>query len=347
MNQHRKQWSSLFSGLVIILIGGCSQGPSQQADVVNIYSARHYDTDQLLFDEFTEQTGIKVNLVEGKNDELLERIKNEGFNTKADVLVMVDAGRLWRAEEANLLQPTQSEVLEAKIPESLRHPEGLWFGLTRRARVIVHNKDRVKPNELSSYEDLAKPEWKGRVCVRSSNNVYNQSLLGSMIEFQGAEKTENWAKRLVGNFARDPKGGDISQIKSVAAGQCDAAIVNHYYAARLASSDKAADQDVTAKITILFPNQSDRGTHVNISGAGVVANAPHKENAIKFIEYLVSPNAQKIFADSNNEYPAVEGIKNSKIIEAYGEFKSDTVNVSAYGRNNPEALKIADRAGWK
>ncbi len=345
MGEYKNVGGYLLSALAAISLWGCSsQNSSQQAEV-NIYSARHYDTDELLYDTFTEQTGIKVNLVEGKNDELLERIKNEGGN--ADVLIMVDAGRLWRAEEANLLQPTTSTLLEEKLPDSLRHPEGLWFGLTRRARVIVYNKDRVQPDQISTYEDLAKPEWKGRVCVRSSSNVYNQSLLGSMIESQGAEETEAWAKGLVSNFARDPEGGDISQIKSVAAGQCDVAIANHYYVARLANSEKAEDQDITAKTTVVFPNQSDRGTHVNISGAGVVVNAPHKENAIKFIEYLASPSAQAVFADSNNEYPAVEGTKNSQIIETYGEFKADTVNVSAYGRNNPEALKIADRAGWK
>jgi iron(III) transport system substrate-binding protein len=346
MGNHRGAGIYFLWGVAIAL-GGCStQGGAPQAEV-NIYSARHYDTDQLLYDEFTQQTGIKVNLIEGQNDELLERIKNEGSNTKADVLVMVDAGRLWRAEEAKLLQPTSSATLEEKIPESLRHPEGLWFGLTRRARVLVYNKSRVKPNQLSTYEDLAKPEWKGRVCVRSSGNVYNQSLLGSMIESQGAEKTKAWVQGLVKNLARDPEGGDISQIQAVAAGQCDVAIVNHYYAARLANSDKAEDRDVTAKTAVLFPNQGDRGTHVNISGAGVVVNAPHKDNAVKFIEYLASPSAQTIFADSNNEYPAVAGIKNSKIIETYGEFKADTVNVSAYGRNNPEAIKIADQAGWK
>lgn len=346
MNNFRYLGVFAVSGLTALLGWSCT-GSSQSADVVTIYSARHYDTDQLLYDEFTEQTGIEVNLVEGKNDELLERIKNEGANTEADVLIMVDAGRLWRAEEANLLQPVSSEVLTANIPDSLRHPDGLWFGLTRRARVIIYNKEKVQPDQISTYEDLAKPEWKGRVCVRSSSNVYNQSLLGSMIESQGAEQTETWAKALVDNFARDPEGGDVSQIKSVAAGQCDVAIANHYYAARLANSDKAEDKDVTSKIGVLFPNQDGRGTHVNISGAGVVANAPNKENAIKFIEYLTSQSAQTVFADSNNEYPAVEGIENSTIIEEYGEFKADTVNVSAYGRNNPEALKIADRAGWK
>ncbi|MGF1603062.1 MAG: Fe(3+) ABC transporter substrate-binding protein [Thermosynechococcaceae cyanobacterium] len=337
---------SLLSGLMLIALWGCSnQKLSQQ--VVNVYSSRHYDTDQLLYDEFTQETSIKVNIVEGKDDEILERIKNEGANTQADVLVMVDAGRLWRAEKANLLQSTTSSVLDEKIPASLRHPKGLWFGLTRRARVIVYNKARVKPDEVSTYEDLAQPKWKGRVCVRSSSNVYNQSLLGSMIESQGVAKTEAWAKGLVRNLARPPEGGDSTQIKAVAAGQCDVALVNHYYAARLADSQKPEDQDVTAKISVLFPNQGDRGTHVNISGAGVVVNAPHQANAVKFLEYLVSPEAQTIFADSNNEYPVVQGIKNSKIINTYGEFKADTVNVSAYGRNNPEAIKIADRAGWK
>lgn len=346
------------TGLMFAAVG-CSQSPSGEAGgtgastsaasgkEVNVYSARHYDTDEALYDNFTKQTGIQVNVIEGKEDELLERIKSEGANSPADVFITVDASRLWRAEEEGVLQPVTSQTLEKAIPESLRHPDGLWFGLTERARIIVYNKQQVKPSELSTYEALAEPQWKGRVCVRSSTNVYNQSLLGSMVESEGVEATENWAKGLVANFAREPEGGDIDQIKAVAAGQCDVAIANHYYVARLAKSAEPQEQATANQVGVFFPNQNERGTHINISGTGVVADAPHKENAVKFLEYLVSPEAQKLFAEGNNEYPVVAGVTTAPILNSYGKFKTDSINVSAYGRNSPEAIKIADRAGWK
>lgn len=332
----------------ITSLGGCTNTQTgSEEKIVRVYSARHYDTDQALYKDFTQQTGIEVKLLESKDNELLERIKNEASNPQADVLITVDAGRLWRAEQANLLQSISSNQLDEKIPENLRHPDGLWFGLTKRVRMLIYNKAKVKPEELSTYEALAEPAWKKRVCVRSSNNIYNQSLLGSFIESKGEAETEQWAKDLVANFARPPKGGDVDQIKAVAAGQCDVAIVNHYYVARLAQSENSKNRAIIEKVGVFFPNQKDRGTHVNISGAGVVANAPHKEHAIAFMEYLTSPEAQKVFAEANNEYPAVIGVDVSPTLKEYGEFKSDTINVSAYGRNNPEATKIADRAGWQ
>lgn len=332
----------------ITVLGGCTNTQTgSEEKIVRVYSARHYDTDQALYKDFTKQTGIEVKLLESKDNELLERIKNEASNPQADVLITVDAGRLWRAEQANLLQSISSKQLDDKIPENLRHPDGLWFGLTKRVRMLIYNKAKVKPEELSTYEALAEPTWKKRVCVRSSNNIYNQSLLGSFIESKGEAETEQWAKDLVANFARPPKGGDVDQIKAVAAGQCDVAIVNHYYVARLAQSENSKNRAIIEKVGVFFPNQEDRGTHVNISGAGVVADAPHKEHAIAFMEYLTSPEAQKVFAEANNEYPAVIGVDVSPALKEYGEFKSDTINVSAYGRNNPEATKIADRAGWQ
>ncbi len=316
--------------------------------MVNLYSARHYDIDEALYEEFKKETGIQVNVLEGEPDELIERIKNEGEQSPADVFVAVDAGRLWRAQEAGIFQPvTTSEVLNSKVPENLREPNGEWFGLTTRARMLVYNKEKVKPSELSTYEDLADPKWKGRVCVRSSGNVYNQSLVGSMVETDGAEATEQWAKGLVANFARQPEGGDIDQIKAVAAGQCDVAIANHYYWARLAKSDDAEDKAVVEKTAVFFPNQGDRGTHINISGIGLVKGAPHPENAIAFMEFLVSPEAQKVFAEGNNEYPVVAGVKLDPIVSQLGDFKVDTVNVASYGRNNAEVNEIVDRAGWK
>ncbi len=324
-----------------------SETTPAESTEVNIYSGRHYETDETLFERFTTETGIQINVVEGEADELQERIIAEGERTPADLLITVDAGRLWRAEEAGLFQPVKSEVLESSIPASLRQPDGLWFGLTQRARVLVYNPEKVKPSDLSTYEALAEPQWKGRVCVRSSGNIYNQSLLGSMVETLGVEATEAWAKGLAANFARDPEGGDTDQIKAVAAGQCDVAIANHYYWARLAKSEKPEDKAVADKTAIFFPNQGDRGTHVNISGAGVLANAKNPEAAIKLLEYLVSPEAQKVFAEGNNEYPVVAGVEVDPVVAALGEAKFDQVNVAAYGRNNPEVVKIVDRVGWK
>ena len=314
---------------------------------VNVYSSRHYDSDDVLYQSFTEATGIQVNLIEGEADELIERIKNEGANSPADVLLTVDAGRLWRAQEEGLFQPVDSDILSSAIPANLRQPDGLWFGLTERARVIVYNQDAVDAADLSTYEALAEPQWQGRVCIRSSNNIYNQSLLGSMIEAKGLEATEAWAQSLVGNLAREPEGGDTDQIRAVAAGQCDVAIVNHYYWARLAKSDDPADQEIAEATGVFFPNQEDRGVHVNISGAGVVVNAPHPDNAIAFLEYLVAPESQEIFAESNNEYPVVDGVNIDPVVSELGNFKVDEVNVATYGSHNPEVVKMVDRVGWK
>lgn len=342
-----------------LLVTGCATAPSgnegtasegaasDDAEVVNVYSSRHYDSDDAIYREFTEATGIRVNLIEGKDDELIERIQSEGTNSPADVLITVDAGRLWRAEQAGVLQPVQSETLEAAIPDNLQHPDNLWFGLTQRARVIAYNKADVQPSELSTYEALAQPQWKGRVCVRSSTNIYNQSLVGSMIETVGADAAEEWAKGLVANLAREPEGGDVDQIEAVAAGQCDVAIVNHYYWARLMASDDAAEREVAQKVGLFFPNQSDRGTHVNISGAGVVTDAPNQENAIAFLEFLASPEAQAVFAKGSHEFPVVAGVEADPVVEGLGDFKADAVNVSALGRNNFAAVEIVDRAGWK
>ncbi|MEM8641579.1 MAG: Fe(3+) ABC transporter substrate-binding protein [Cyanobacteria bacterium P01_G01_bin.54] len=334
---------TLATGLVLT---ACASAPPING-VVNVYSARHYDIDNDLYDSFTQQTGIEVNLVEGSSDELVERIASEAERSPADVLITVDAGRLWRAETAGILQPTESEVLEEEIPENLRHPEGLWFGLTTRARVLIYNVDTVDPAELSTYEALAEPEWKGRVCIRSSSNIYNQSLVGSMIETQGQAATGKWARGLVANLARSPEGGDIDQIKAVASGLCDVAIANHYYWARLAKSNDSDNQAVVAQTAVFFPNQDDRGTHVNVSGAGVISTAPNPENAVAFLEFLVSPEAQEIFAQGNNEYPVVDGVDIDPIVAELGNFKTDSVNVAAYGSNNIDALKLADRAGWK
>lgn len=315
--------------------------------VVNLYSGRHYDTDEAIYDSFEEATGIRVNVVEAEADQLIERIKSEGDNSPADVLVTVDAGRLWRAEQEDLFEPVSSSVLTEAVPEYLRHPDGLWFGLTKRARVIMYNKERVNPSELSTYEALTDSKWRGRILTRSSTNIYNQSLVGSVLAVHGVEKTEEWVRGLVANFARPPEGNDTAQIKAVAAGLGDLAISNTYYLARLVKSEDAEERDIASKIGVFFPNQADRGTHINVSGAGVLKSAPNKEAAIQFLEYLVSAEAQRIFAEGNNEYPVVKEAAVDSVVKNFGEFKEDTLNASVFGKNNPEALQICDRAGWK
>lgn len=335
-------------GLLAAALAGIGlMGGVASAAEVNVYSARHYDTDLQLYETFTRETGIKVNLIEGKDDELVERMRNEGRNSPADVLITVDAGRLWRAQDANVLQPVRSEILESKVPEHLREPEGYWFGLAKRARVFIYAKDRVQPSELSTYEDLADPKWKGRVLIRSSSNVYNQSLAGSILAAHGAEEAEAWAKGIVANMARPPQGGDTDQIKAVAAGEGDVAVTNTYYFARLLNSKEAADRELASKLGVFFPSQEGRGTHVNVSGGGVAKHAPNRDNAVKFLEYLVSPEAQELFTQASYEYPVVEGTKTQETLEAWGKFKEDNLNAATYGRNNPEALRIMDRAGWK
>lgn len=318
-----------------------------QADqVVNLYSSRHYDTDQSLYDSFTEATGIKVNLIEAEADPLIERIKSEGANSPADVLMTVDIGRLWRAETEGLFQPVNSATLTQAIPASLRHPDGLWFGLSKRARVIMYDKSKVNPTELSTYEDLVNSKWRGKILTRSSTNIYNISLTASMIAAHGPQETEAWVRGLKDNFARPPEGNDVGQLQACAAGVGPLAITNTYYLIRLAKSQEPADKAVAEKVTIFFPNQRDRGTHVNISGAGVLKTSPNKEAAVRFIEHLASPAAQAIFAQGNNEYPVVSGVALDPVLQSYGSFKEDTVNAATIGQNSAEAIRIMDRAGW-
>ena len=324
--------------------------PAAQAQdkVLNLYSSRHYQTDEALYANFTKATGIAVKRIEASEDALIERIRNEGARSPADVLVTVDAGRLWRAEQLGLFQPVKSALLDARIPASLREPSGLWFGFSTRARLIAYNKAKVKAGEIASYEDLAAPKWKGRVCMRSSTNMYNLSLMGSLVEHLGEAKAEEWARAVKANFARDPKGGDTDQLKAVAAGECDVTVSNQYYYARMVRSQKPEDRAVVDKLGVVMPNQGNRGTHVNISGAGVMKNAPHREAAVKFLEYLASDEAQRYFAEGNNEWPAVASLKTENpALAALGAFKQDALNVAALGRNQPAAQRIYDRVGWK
>ena len=329
------------------VLAGSAFATSALADEINLYSARHYDSDERLYEAFTKETGIDVNVLEGGSDQLIERIQREGVASPADVMMTVDAGRLWRAEEAGIFQSVDSDVLDKRIPEAMHHPDGLWFGFSQRARAIFYNRENFDPSEISSYEDLADPKFKGEVCIRSSNNIYNQSLLASMVEHKGADDAEKWAQGVVDNMARDPEGGDTDQIRGVASGECDLAVANHYYYVRLLKSEDDADREAARKVGIIFPNQDGRGTHVNVGGAGVAKNAPNRDNAVRFLEFLASDTAQHIFASGNNEFPVVKGIHKDPVLESWGNFKKDDVNVSVLGENNPEAVRIFDRVGWR
>ena len=328
--------------LILFVVASCTQN-----EVVNIYSSRHYDTDLELYNRFTEETGIQVNLIEGSSDELIERIRNEGVNSPADIIITVDAGRLWRSKEADILQPHGSSFLDSTIPDQMKEPDGYWVGLSERVRGIVYNRETVNPEDLKGYIDLGDPEWEGRICVRSSNNIYNQSMVASMIETYGEDVVEEWATRLVANFARSPQGGDTDQIRAVAAGLCDVALANHYYLARLMQSSSEQDQEVASKVGLYFPGSQFGGTHVNISGAGIAAHSPNRDHAVRFLEYLATENAQIIFAVGNNEFPVLDGLDLPDALDSFGEYESDAVNVSMYGINNPRSIRLMDRAGWR
>ena len=317
--------------------------------VVNLYTARHYDTDEAIYANFTRATGIRVNRIEAEADSLMQRMRAEGANSPADIFVAVDAGRLWRAHEAGLLQPVRSAALEAAVPANFREPEGHWYGLSKRARVLVYDKARLRASDIPTYESLADPKWRGKILVRSSTHVYNLSLVGALIAAHGEAKAEEWARGIVANLARPPRGGDTDQIRGVAAGEGEIAIVNQYYYANLMRSMREADQAVVAKTAVHFPNQGagERGAHVNIAGAGVARHSPNRANAVRFLEYLAAPEAQAIFAEGNNEYPVVRGTRLSPQLAALGEFREDTLNAAVFGRNNEAALRLMDRAGWR
>lgn len=331
--------------MLAMLVSPSSWG---QDRALNLYSSRHYQTDEALYRGFTRLTGIRINRIEGTEDALLERLKNEGRNSPADILITVDVARLWRAQEMNLLEPVQSAVLTRRIPAHLREPAGHWFGFSKRARVIVYNKQLIKPADVQNYEDLAGPGMKGKVCTRSLSHVYNLSLMSALIDHFGEDKAQQWARGIKANLARDPKGGDTDQILSVAAGECHVAITNTYYYVRLASSNKPAERTIIEKVGVIFPNQKSFGTHINISGGGMLRHAPNRENAIRFLEYLASDDAQAYFADGNNEWPAVPGIKlQNPALSALGSFKEDQLNVATLGKNQPLAQKAFNIVGLK
>lgn len=319
-----------------------------QAATLNLYSARHYNTDEALYGNFADLSGVKINRIDAEPDPLVERLRAEGDKSPCDVFITTDAGRIERARQMGLLQPVSSEVLTKAVPAHLRDPDNNWFGFSKRARVILYNKEKVTAGDApKNYEDLADPKWKGKVLIRTSGHIYNQSLVGSMLAADGLEETEAWAKGVAANLARAPRGGDTDQIKGVAAGEAELCVVNTYYYVNLMRSKKPEDRDVAAKVGLVFPNQSNRGTHVNISGGAVARYAPNREVAIKFLEYLVSPQAQKYFAEGNSEYPVVSSVGLSAELKSLGPYKEDQLNARTFAQNNAEALKIMDRAGWK
>ena len=337
------------------LLSNCSGGSKPNSNneqpaaeqVVNVYTHRHYDTDKQLFAAFTKATGIKVNVTNASADELIQKMEQEGEQSVADVLITVDAGRLQRAKDKGLLQPATSDKLAANVPAKFRDPEHTWYGLTYRARVVAYSKDRVDPATLTTYEALTDAAWKGKILVRSSSNIYNQSLMASVIVANGKEAAKTWAEGMVANMARSPKGNDRDQVKAVAAGEGDLAIVNTYYIGKLLNSDNEEEVKAGQAVGIFFPNQDGRGTHINVSGAGVARHAPNKANAIKFIEYLTDGPAQQLFAEANYEYPVKEGVPAAQLLQSWGTFKSDSINLSLLGVNNREAVMLFDEAGWK
>ncbi len=314
---------------------------------VNIYTARHYEVDAELYADFEKQTGIKVNVVEGKAPELIERIKREGGSTAADLFVTVDGGILNTAKTEGLLQPFPSGVLDEQVPSDLRDKDNEWLGLSTRARVIVYAKDRVNPSELSTYEDLATDKWKGKLAVRSSTNLYNLSLLASLIEINGEAEAEKWAAGIAANLALKPEGGDRDQAKAVAAGIADVAIMNTYYVGHLANSDNPEEVKVAESIGVFFPNQQTTGTHLNLSGAGLIKHSKNKENAIKLVEFLTAPEAQAKISSANYEYPVNKAAEIPELLKSWGEFKHQGIDFAAYGVHNPKAVEIVNKVGWE
>lgn len=329
----------------IAVLAAVSAGAGAEEKVLNLYSARHYQTDEALYANFTKQTGIKINRIEAKEDELLERIRNEGAASPADVFITVDAARLAKADELGLFAPVNSKLLEERIPAHLRSTD--WFAFSTRARVIIHNKDSVPADQVQSYQDLANPRLKGMICSRSGSHPYNLSLMSSVIAHQGEAKAEEWARGVVANFARAPKGGDTDQIKAVAAGECGVAISNTYYLVRLLRSEKPEDKKAMERIGIVWPNQKTTGAHINVSGGGMLKTASHKEAAVKFLEYLASDDAQRYFANGNNEWPVTNVRIQNPALDALGQFKADNLPIPTLAKNAAVAQKVFDRAGWK
>ena len=339
-----KQTKLTLAVLCLAALTGISMGAIAE---VNVYSSRQENLIKPLLDQFTTKTGIAVNLVTGGDDEVITRLANEADKSEADLLITADAGRLYRAKAAGLLQPVNSELVSAKVPQNLRDRDQQWVGLTLRARPIFYKKDAVKPEQLSTYEALTDKQWAGRICIRSSGNIYNQSLIASMISTLSEAATEDFAKGLVANLARPPAGGDTDQLKAAAAGVCDLAIANTYYYGRLLTSTNPEDQAVAQKLGVFWPNQQNRGTHVNVSGIALTKASKHATDAVKLIEFMLSDEAQTWYSEQNNEYPVVAGVEASAALKSLGEFKADALDLTVLGDNNRKAVELMDRAGWK
>ncbi len=340
---NKKYKGLLIVAIIMAFLSGCQEKNSKE---VNVYSARKEALIKPLLDKFSQENDVEVNLITGSADALLQRLKSEGANSPADIYITVDAGRLYRAQQAGVTQAINNSAINNAVPEAYRDPDGHWYGLSLRARPIMYALDRVKPEELSSYEALADEKWSGKVCIRSSGNIYNQSLIASMLAALGSSQMETWLPSFVKNFARPPVGGDRDQIKAVAAGQCDVAVANTYYLFGMLNADE--DQKKAAqKLGVFWPNQSDRGTHVNVSGVSLTAHSPNKDIAIDLIEFLTTEESQAWYAEVNGEYPVRDGVKVNDLLKQWGDFKKDSINLSELGKNNAQAVKLMDRSGWK
>jgi len=366
----RKTATTLLSSIMAIgLLAGCGGGktdnnqnqgsaPTTQPtaaataqpakdQAVNVFTARHYEVDDQLYAKFTEKTGIKVNVIKGKAEELIERIKREGASTEADLFLTVDGGILYNAKQSDILQPIKSAAIDQNVPAELRDKDNQWIGLSSRARVIVYSKDRVKPEQLSTYEDLATDKWKGKVLVRSSTNLYNQSLLASLIELNGEEKSAEWAKGIAANLGRAPEGGDRDQAKAIAAGQGDVAIMNTYYFGQMLASKDAEEVKVANGLGVFFPNQNTTGTHLNISGAGLTKHSKNKDNAVKLVEYLTDMEAQALFSKTNFEFPVNPKAEKPELLKSWGTFKTQKLDFAKLSEHNKKAIELMNKAGWK
>ncbi len=339
---------SIAAVLAALLTTSCSGGADNaKVQEVNLYSARHYDSDLPLYERFAKETGIKVNRIEGNADQLVARMRSEGKNSPADLFIAADAGALWRADQAGLFQPVQSETLNERVPASLRQPDGHWYGFTRRARVVAYDSAKVRPQEVDDYAKLSGPRFKGKICVRSSDSVYNLSLVGAVIEALGQDGASQWVHGIVANMARPPEGGDRDQIRAVAAGVCEVALTNSYYYIRMANGDDEADRKITERVKLAFPSLDGKGAHVNISGGGVVANAPNRNNAIKLLEFLASADAQRHISANNNEFPASPDVAAPPPVDAYADFTANPMSAAAFAARQPEAQTLMSAAGWR
>jgi len=347
------RWKWTIPVVAALSLAACGQPATETASgpegggVINLYTARHYDADRLIYDAFAAETGIRVNLIEANPDLLIERMRSEGAGSPADVVMMADAGALWRAQEAGLLQPLQSEVLEARIPAQLREEGGRWFGFSRRARVIAYDKEKVSPEEVATYEQLAGERFRGKLCIRTSDNVYNQSTLAALIEAWGEERATEWARAIVANMARQPQGGDRDQIKGVAAGVCEAALTNSYYYLQLINSGAPEDAEVQPKVELSFPSLEGAGTLVNVSGAGLAVYAPNRDNAVRFLEFMANDQSQRVFSEANMEYPAVTAVAAAEKVAAYANFTANPLSSQVYGQRQAQAQAIFDQVGWR